>query len=211
MQTTRQRIIDHLSSKRLASAAELGGALRVTPADVRHHLGILLAEGIVQESSQRRGGGRGRPTKLYTLSGLAQRHNLNGLSSALMDEFISPLAAEPRQAALQSVARQLSGTSQPQPGHLTRRLYACAQRLNELGYQARWEAHAAGPHIVFEHCPYAPILAEHPELCQLDAHLLAALLDAPVIQTARLSPDQRGGRHCTFIANPVTVSRLSEG
>jgi predicted ArsR family transcriptional regulator len=211
MQTTRQRIIDHLKGKHLASAAEIGGALGVTPADVRHHLGILLAEGAVQESSQRRGGGRGRPTKLYTLSGLVQQHNLDGLSDALIAEFISPLAEEQRQAALQSVARRLSGTSQPQPGHLTRRLYACVQRLNEMGYQARWEAHAAGPHIVFEHCPYALILAEHPELCQLDAHLLAALLAAPVAQTARLAPDQRGGRHCTFVASPATVSRLSEG
>ena len=211
MQTTRQRIIDHLKSKHLASAAEIGRALGVTAADARHHLGILLAEGAVQESSQRRGAGRGRPTKFYTLSSLAQQHNLDNLSSALMAEFISPLAAESQQAALQGVAFRLSGTSQPQPGGLTRRLYASAQRLNELGYQARWEAHAGGPHIVFEHCPYALILAEHPELCQLDAQLLAALLETPVTQTARLAPDQRGGRHCTFVASPATVSRLSDG
>jgi predicted ArsR family transcriptional regulator len=132
MQTTRQRIIDHLKGKNLASSAELGRALGVTPADVRHHRGLLLAEGAVPESSQRRGGGRGRPTKLYTLSGLVQQHNLGGLSEALIAEFISPLAEEPRQAALQSVARRLSGTSQPKPGYLAGRLYACVQRLNEM-------------------------------------------------------------------------------
>ena len=211
MQTTRQRIIDHLNSARLASAAEIGGALGITPADARHHLGILQAEGAVQVSGQRRGGGRGRPTQLYALTGLAQRHNLDGLSSALLAELLAPLDAEGQRVALQNVARRLSGGGGSQGGQLSRRLYACVQRLNELGYQSRWEAHAEGPRLVLEHCPYALILAEHPELCQLDAHLLEGLLANPVRQTARLAPDRRGGRHCIFVAGMPNVSRLSEG
>jgi len=199
MQTTRQRIIDHLDSARLASASEIGSALGITAADARHHLGILQAEGAVQVSGQRRWAGRGRPTRLYSLTGQAQRHNLDGLSSALLAELLAPLDAEGQRDALQSIARRLSGGGGSRGGHLSRRLTACVQRLNELGYQSRWEAHAQGPRLVLGHCPYALLLAEHPELCQLDAHLLGELLANPVQQTARLAPDRRGGRHCTFV------------
>jgi predicted ArsR family transcriptional regulator len=211
MQTTRQRIIDHLESVRLASAAEIGSALGITPADARHHLGILLAEGAVTISGHRQGIGRSRPTSLYALTGQVTRHNLDGLSSALLVELLSPLDAEGQQDALQSLARRLSGGSGLQAGHLSRRLTACVQHLNELGYQSRWEAHAEGPRLVFEHCPYALILAEHPELCQVDALLLEDLLSAPVRQAARLAPDRRGGRHCIFTMSSRTVSRLSAG
>jgi predicted ArsR family transcriptional regulator len=48
VKTTRQRIIEHLQTKRHASAAELSLALQVTPANIRHHLAVLAGEQVVE-------------------------------------------------------------------------------------------------------------------------------------------------------------------
>jgi predicted ArsR family transcriptional regulator len=82
--------------------------------------------------------------------------------------------------------------------HLTQRLSQAILLLNKMSYQARWEARAQAPSIIFSHCPYLAILAANPELCQLDAVLLQQLLASPVDQTARLVLDQRGLRQCIF-------------
>jgi predicted ArsR family transcriptional regulator len=68
-------------------------------------------------------------------------------------------------------------------------------RLSALHYEPRWEARAAGPEIILGHCPFASIIARHPELCQLDAHLLEQGL---VRQAAKLEPNQRGLPICIF-------------
>ncbi len=67
-----------------------------------------------------------------------------------------------------------------------------------MNYQARWEARSSGPRIVFAHCPYAMILPEHPELCQMDASLLESVLEVSVVQAARLAPSRQGGK-CAYL------------
>ena len=83
--------------------------------------------------------------------------------------------------------------------HITRRLAAVIEFLNRLGYAARWEAHAAAPRIIFEHCPYALLVAKHPELCRMDAFLLMQRLDRQVEQTACLERNARGTLFCQFV------------
>jgi predicted ArsR family transcriptional regulator len=195
--TTRQRILEQLSSKHSLSASELSQALGTTAANMRHHLGILLREGAIEIIEQRPGAGRGRPTHLFALTQQARAHNLDRLADALLRELLEGLQPEERLAALRRVARRLGG----QPGGvgtLTQRLNACVSLLNTLNYQARWEARSSGPRLVFAHCPYASILPEHPELCQLDASLLEGLLEAPISQTARLAASRQGGKVCIF-------------
>ena len=48
MDSTRQRILEQLSSKHSLSANDLSQALGTTAANMRHHLGILLQEGAVE-------------------------------------------------------------------------------------------------------------------------------------------------------------------
>jgi predicted ArsR family transcriptional regulator len=197
METTRQRILEQLSSKHSLSASELSRVLGTTAANMRHHLGILLREGAIEIVEQRPGAGRGRPTRLYALTRQAQAHNLDRLADALLQELLEGLQPEERLAALRRIARRLGG----QPGGvgtLTQRLNACVSLLNKLNYQARWEARSSGPRLVFAHCPYALILPGHPELCQLDNNLLEGLLDAPISQTARLAASRQGSKVCIF-------------
>jgi len=207
LKTTRQLIIDHLKERRLSSADEIAHAIQVTPANIRHHLAVLLDEGVVQIAGERPADGRGRPTYLYSLTEELQSHNLDGLARALLQELLEALPEQERMLALGRVADRLVDRSTPPMGGLTQRLYAAIRQLNEIHYQARWEARADAPRLRLGHCPYAAILPEHPEMCQMDRMLIEGLLDAPAVQTARLAKDSRGEIYCMFKIEPLRLSR----
>ena len=199
MTNTRQHILDHLQAKRFATATEISHALQMTSANVRHHLSILLDEGVVEIAGQRPSSGRGRPTQLFTLTQQAQQHNLDGLASALMCEFVDARSPEGGSSQLLRIAKRLKGEAQKSSPNLTQRLYQAVQRLNELHYQARWEAHAQAPQLILSHCPFAAILPEHPELCKMDAFLIEDLVQVKATQSAKLRQDSRGATYCMFI------------
>jgi len=203
MKTTRQQIVDYLQQKRFATPVEISRALRVTPANIRHHLSILVDEGAVEAIGQRPPKGRGRPSMLYAQTQQAHQHNLDGLASALLEIFVMEHTDQEREARLERIASRIRrgghqvGAGQI-GGSLSQRLLMTINRLNQLGYQARWEAHAQAPQVILGQCPFAAIIHKHPELCAMDAKLLAGLTESPVKQTAKLAQDKRGAIHCTF-------------
>ena len=93
------------------------------------------------------------------------------------------------------IARENPGPGQP----LMRRLASAIERLNEMHYQARWEAGPEGPRIILGHCPYATIIDKHPELCQMDLALLSKLLGGELQQTAKLESGAGGLPFCAFM------------
>jgi len=198
MTSTRQSIIDHLRHKQVASAAELSRLLKVTRANIRHHLSILVSESVVEVLGKKPASGRGRPTLLYALVSQAKRSNLDLLASALLEEIGYPHRAASLPESLHRIAQSLSGEAGGATGSLTQRLFQAVQRLNELNYQARWEARSAAPHIILGHCPYAALLPAHPELCRLDSSLLETLLGKGVEKVAHLARDERGLTYCLF-------------
>ena len=200
MATTRKLILDYLQIKPFATTSELSHALKMTTANVRHHLNVLMEEGAVEVIAQQPPQGRGRPAHLYNLTQQAHRHNLDGLASALLTTYLSVQAPEGRSARFKQIAQRLASTASLKPAaSLTQRLFQSVHRLNEMGYQARWEAHSEAPHLVLGHCPYAAILPEHPELCLLDSYIIEDLLGVPARQAKKLAQDLRGTRYCLFI------------
>lgn len=197
MKTTRQRLLDYLEIHKVATAAELSRSLQVTPADIRHHLALLRKEGLVETAGERPPQGRGRPAGLFRLSRQLLGENLSLLAGALLAETLEGKPEAERRDLLKRIAARLAGERHT-AGHLSQRLFLATRRLIELQYKARWEAHSAAPQVIFGHCPYAAILREHPELCQMDADLLETLLDAPAVQTAKLERDARGATYCKF-------------
>jgi predicted ArsR family transcriptional regulator len=189
--TTRQKILDYLKRNRSGSSRELARALHMTPANARHHLGILAADGRVELVSQRRGG-KGRPEKVYRLAGTLAGDNLSVLADALLTEAGGSVEME---ALGQRIAGESAVAGQP----LMRRLVSTVERLNGMHYQARWEAGAEGPRIVLGHCPYGTVIEKHPELCQMDGALLAKLLGGEVRQTAKLEKGAGGLPYCVFV------------
>ncbi len=195
MNSTARRILDYLEQHGPATTVELARHLGRTRQNIQHHLGNLQTEGWVVATGQRPPAGRGRPATVYRLHPARLRHNLDGLCRALLDLLLAGQDEAQAEALLDALAQRLSQQSEPPGGNLTQRLYHAIRRLNDLGYQARWEAHADAPRVVLARCPYLTLAEEEPILCRMDALLIQRLTAMPVMQTARRETD---GRVCIF-------------
>jgi predicted ArsR family transcriptional regulator len=198
--TSRQRILVYLGQHHGASALEISRALLVTAANTRYHLSILVSDGRVQVLGFRSEQGRGRPVQIYGLGEAALGDNLADLVDALFSLVWGSVPATDRDPLLLTLANRLVPiTTDEANTHITRRLAQTIARLNHSGYAARWEAHAAAPRIIFEHCPYAAVIARHPELCRMDKFILGQHLGGNVEQNARLEKTVRGTLYCQFV------------
>jgi predicted ArsR family transcriptional regulator len=197
--TTRLRILDYLRKQQTASALDLSRALGMTRANIRHHLVVLESNELVEVIGQRREG-KGRPENIYGMSRRMLGDGLVELSSALLNEWFASLPEGEREAGLRSIAGRLGrGFGGAGTGPLPKRLTEMVRFLNELHYQARWEAGAAGARLVLGHCPFTAIIAKHPELCQMDAFLLGGCLRQGVEQVAKLERPGQGLPQCVFL------------
>lgn len=79
----RQKILSFLKKQNIATALDISRALRVTPANVRHHLTHLVADGLVEVAGLR-SVGRGRPRKVYRPGAAVLGDNLSSLAEALL-------------------------------------------------------------------------------------------------------------------------------
>lgn len=198
--TARQKVLAYLRKQRVASAAQVGHALNMSAANVRHHLSVLLSDGRIAAVNEIKKAGRGRPVKLYRVSENLLGNNLVLLSDKLLEKWLDKLSPSEREEALHALASELLrqvGQSNPDVP-VTKRLAFLVERLNELHYQARWEAGAEGPRILFGHCPYAVIVGKHPELCQMDRFLLGDEMGGNASQLAKINPDPGGPHNCIF-------------
>lgn len=217
MKPTRQRLLEYVRVHPDATAADLARGLRLTHADVRYHLHLLLDEGVLAVTGTRRRG-RGRPARTLRLASAIDPQRFDLLSSALLSEVLADLSSGEKVSFLQRVAERLSvlpfqaekgenggkrnsqrrageGGRQPSavpppPTSLATRLVNAVARLNALGYRARWEAHAVSPRLILEHCPFSSLHSTHPELRRLDALLIETLVGERVEQV----PATRRGR-----------------
>jgi predicted ArsR family transcriptional regulator len=206
VKTARQEVLEYIRSQRAATASELSQTLQMTEANARHHLGILVEEGLVVVIGKR-SPGRGRPVKIYGLSPQVSGNNLDTLADGLLDMLLVDRGEDERPRLLEGLARFLlsSDSDEHDVGAawhgltMTQRLYQAVRRLNQLHYEARWEAHAFGPRLFLGRCPYTATILKHPELCQMDRFLLEQLVGNEVAQIAKLLPDRRGIPHCAFV------------
>ena len=188
--TTRHKVLAYLSKNRTASAREVSRALKMSIANVRHHLRVLVSDGRLELTSVRGRDTRGRPEKVYSLPRAALGDNLPALADALLTEAASGVRIE---ALAQRLAGESNFASQP----LAKRLNLTVEKLNQMNYHARWEAGSEGPRILFGHCPYAAIIEKHPELCQMDAAILKEWMGQPATQIFKIGKD--GSSVCVFV------------
>jgi predicted ArsR family transcriptional regulator len=179
MKNTRKRILDILTNKDQITARELSHALSITQADVRHHLGNMIDEGLILITGVKRDGRRGRPARYYSLASSAEEENFDLLSSALLNAALEDADQQTKNLFLRQVAAKLTGEFNPH-GPLVPRLVEAVSRMNSLGYEARWEAHADAPHLILARCPFEKLYSRHPELNELDKYLVEYLLDEQV-------------------------------
>lgn len=180
--TARQRVLTQLSKLGPSSARELARTLRMSEANVRHHLRVLASDGrlIVLRA---RTEGRGRPEKVFGLSPALEGDNLAGLVDAILAEAGLSIKME-------TLAKRLLNADEFAGQPVARQLALLVEKLNVMHYQSRWEAGANGPRMLFGRCPYAAVIEKHPELCQMDVSLLGNALGKEVRQLGRIEKAQ---------------------
>jgi predicted ArsR family transcriptional regulator len=201
---TRDEVARLLLENGPATAANLGERLGLSAAAVRRHLDALIAEGLVTEREQRplgrRPRGRGRPAKLFALTGAGREafpHAYDDLAAAALrflansgGEAAITAFAEHRVAGLEERLRgSVAGAGGP-----ARRLDALADALSEEGYAASAHALASGGQLCQHHCPVAHVAAEFPQLCEAETRAFERLLGTHVQRLATLA---RGDEVCT--------------
>lgn len=197
MQQTRQRILDYLDQRGSTSARQLAMAFGMTAANLRRHMGILQTREMIAIVGQRPAEGRGRPEQIYALAP-GSRSYLEPLTRALLNMLAASDLPRKTDARQKNLAEKLLGPQAAPSSQITQRLVSAVRHLEPLGYKPHWEARPQGPQMVLGRCPYAAIIADHPELCRMDAHLLEGLLTAPVEQTVKLQPGPQRVPQCIF-------------
>lgn len=189
MTTARQKVLTYLTRTRTGSTREISRSLKMSPATVRHHLRILVADGRLEIAFGRAQAGRGRPEKVYSLPRSAWGDNLAALGEAVLSEAGAALRME-------GLAIRLAGESSFGDQPIAKRLNSTIVKLNGMNYHARWEAGPQGPRLIFGHCPYAALITKHPELCRMDEALLEQLMGDPVTQLFKIGKE--GSSLCVF-------------
>jgi DeoR family transcriptional regulator, suf operon transcriptional repressor len=190
MTTARQKVLAHLYKTGSASVREITRALKMSAANVRHHLRVLTFDGRLEVMSVRGREGRGRPEKVYSIPRAALGDNLSALSDALLTETGLSVRIE-------ALAKRLVGESSFKNQPVAKRLNLVVEKLNQMKYHARWEAGPEGPRIIFGHCPYAAIIEKHPELCRMDESLLKELMGQSAEQLTKIGRDK--SLTCIFV------------
>jgi predicted ArsR family transcriptional regulator len=198
--TARQQVLEYIRRRNAATAAQIGQGLSMSAAAVRHHLSILAADGRIVEDRRNGKRTRGRPEKIYRLSDHVAGDNLGVLSDMVLSAWFEGLEGQAREAAIEAMAASLAERTGPLEAGApaTKRMVQLVDKLNALHYQARWEAGAEGPRIVFGHCPYRGIIERHPELCTMDTLCLSKLLKAPVEQRTKINSGAGEASQCLF-------------
>ena len=191
MITARHKVLAFLTRTRTASVREIARALKMSAANVRHHLRVLVSDGRLELASVRERGSRGRPEKLYSLPRAALGDNLSALSDALLTEAGSkPALSGDEVVRMEALAKRLVGESDFASQPIVKRLNLIVEKLNQMNYHARWEAGPEGPRIIFGHCPYAAIIEKHPELCKMDAAMLKELMGQSAEQLSKIGQEK---------------------
>jgi len=212
--TTRDQILETLRQTRDATVSDLAMQLHTTPANIRYHLDLLLVEAAIEpmppEPSQAR---RGRPAARFRLSQKSRPNDLAQFSQEILKLFLSGELPDGQTDRLDLIASErvrqihLDGSS-------TQQLNQAIEFLNQHAYQARWEARRLGPEIRFGNCPFHAILADHPELCEIDRRMLEVMLPARVFLQEHIQVDIPTPHACLFrlqfLAQPSNQTRLKE-
>ena len=181
--SSRHKVLAYLTRTRTASVREIARALKMSAANVRHHLRVLVSDGRLEVVLVGEHDRRGRPEKLYSLPRAALGDNLPALSDALLAEAGTKVRME-------ALAKRLVGESDFAGQPIVKRLNLVVEKLNQMNYHARWEAGREGPRIILGHCPYAAIIEKHPELCQMDAALLEGLTGESAEQLSQIGREK---------------------
>jgi predicted ArsR family transcriptional regulator len=187
-----------------STAAALGERLGLTPAGIRRHLDLLVADGILEAREPRVSStrGRGRPSKVFVMTDSGREkfeHSYDDLAVAAL-KFMSAQSGEHLVTAFaQSRADDIERKATAIIAKSSQKLDALATFLSEQGYAASVGPRGAGVELCQHHCPIAHVASEFPQLCEAETEAFSKLLGTHV---QRLATIAHGDGVCTtYIPN----------
>lgn len=182
MQKTRQDILEYLSDHPRAAASEIARYLDLTPANIRYHLDILIKEGTIQISGERKAGHAGRPILLYNVSSNTLGDNFPHLAKCLLTVVMDNPETD---LNLQKIAGAFLENIERQPTRGIKLFNQAIAILDQFNYRASWKATRVGPQVELKHCPYQDLAREDPRICQVDEAILSELLETRMVLVKR--------------------------
>jgi len=218
MKSTRDLMRDLLAARGEATAGEIAAVLGLNHANIRRHLEVMRAEGLVDIRVRR--GALGRPSYAYRLTERAEEQS--GHYPRLVNRMFRRIAALPDdQAALghellervfDGVAEDIAVAYRPLVTGTTveERVAETSAALRDEGIVDHWRKDADGFHLLNTACPYRRAAEASDVPCHADARVVEMLVGAPVELVARMVD---GSPACEYVvrgARPPALEAASK-
>ena len=205
---TRDAIARSILENGPSTASTLSKRLALTPAGIRRHLDLLVADGILEARDPRVGStrGRGRPSKVFLMTdeGRSQfEHSYDDLAVAALRFMATHSGDHLVTAFAESRAEDIERKATPYLAKRAKKIDALATFLTEQGYAASVEKRGTGEEICQHHCPIAHVAAQYPQLCEAETQAFSRLLGTHV---QRLATIAHGDGVCTTYIPQLTTT-----
>ena len=205
---TRDAIARSILENGPSTASTLSERLALTPAGIRRHLDLLVADGILEARDPRVGTsrGRGRPSKVFLMTdeGRSQfEHSYDDLAVAALKFMAAHSGDHLVDAFAESRAEDIERKAAPYLAKRAKKIEALATFLSEQGYAASVEKRGTGEEICQHHCPIAHVAAQYPQLCEAETQAFSRLLGTHV---QRLATIAHGDGVCTTYIPQLTTT-----
>ena len=205
---TRDAIARSILENGPSTASTLSKRLALTPAGIRRHLDLLVADGVLEARDPRVGTtrGRGRPSKVFLMTddGRSQfEHSYDDLAVAALKFMAAHSGDHLVTAFAESRAEDIERKATTYLAKRTKKVDALATFLTEQGYAASVEKRGTGEEICQHHCPIAHVAAQYPQLCEAETQAFSRLLGTHV---QRLATIAHGDGVCTTFIPQLTTT-----
>ncbi|WP_110241382.1 helix-turn-helix transcriptional regulator [Nocardioides gilvus] len=195
--STRERVVRSILENGPSTAVELAALLHLTPAAVRRHLDLLVADGMVVGREQKVYGhrGRGRPAKVFVLTD-GGRHRFDQGYDTLAADALRYLRETGGEEAVLAFARRRASFIERDYAVITARepdlspAEALAKVFSAEGYAAsvrQLPVVSAADQLCQQHCPVSHVAGEFPQLCEAETEAISQVLGTHVQRLATIA------------------------
>lgn len=207
MKSTRDQIRELLAAADGATASEIARTLGLNQANIRRHLEVLRAEGLVDVTIRRQE--VGRPSNVYRLTERAEE--LSAHYPRLVNRLVRQLASRPDAEPLlaqvfDGVARDVAVSHGPMVTGATieQRVAETSAALKDEGIVDHWRLDDEGVfHLMNTSCPYKRAAEASDAPCHADHKVVETLIGAPVEQVTRIVD---GYHACEYVVRTAAAT-----
>ena len=201
---------DVLAARGEATVADISLDLGLNQANIRRHLEVMRAEGLVDITIRRHE--IGRPSYVYKLTERAEE--MSAHYPRLVNRMVKHLASQPGSGPLLSqlfdgVAEDVTVAHRQEVTGATlgERVAETSTALKDEGIVDHWRKDEDGFHLMNTSCPYRKAAEVSDAACHADHHVVESLVGAPVEQVSRIID---GHAVCEYLVRdgaPAAVQR----